>query len=146
LGTAFNDFANFFNNHQRRRGLRYQSDFILPNAHFISAGIDYDQERAVFDSGFAGQNRIPAERRNIGAFIQDQFSYGPRMFITAGFRVENNRADVPANFAKLLVELKSAPCSDMVGFGTEFVPKIAAIYVLRPSGIQSRRGPTRLKA
>src|SRR5262245_34545745 len=145
-GTAFNDFSSFFNNHQRRRGFRYQSDFVLPNAHFISAGVDYDQERAVFDSGFTGQNRVPAERRNVGAFIQDQFSYGPRLFITAGVRVENNRADLSPNFANVLNNLKSAPYEGMVGFGTEVVPKIAAIYVLRPSGIQSRRGPTRLKA
>src|SRR5262249_41633985 len=65
-GTAFNDFTSFFNNHQRRRGLHYQSDFVLPNAHFLSAGIDYEQEHAVFDSGFAGKNRVPVERRIIG--------------------------------------------------------------------------------
>src|SRR5262249_36412080 len=144
-GTAFNDLVSSSNNHQRRRGLRYQSDFLLPTSHFLSAGIDYEQEHAVFDSGFAGKNRVPVQRRNIGTFIQDQFSYGPRLFITPGIRIENNRADVPTSFAKLLEQLRSQPCEDVVGFGTEFVPKIAAIYVVRTSGLQSRRGATRLK-
>jgi vitamin B12 transporter len=145
-GLAFNDFSNYFNNRQRRRGLRYQSDLVLPNAHFISAGVDFDQERAVFDSGFDATSRIAAERRNIGAFIQDQFAYGPRLFITAGVRIENNRADMPAAFTELLRNQGLAPYSGNVGFGTEVVPKISGIYVLRASGIQSRRGATRLKA
>ncbi|MGH9842508.1 MAG: TonB-dependent receptor [Blastocatellia bacterium] len=143
---AFNDFASLFNNHQHRRGFRYQSDFVLPNAHFISAGIDFEQERAVFDSGFAGRNRVPSDRRNVGAFIQDQFAYGPKLFVTAGIRVENNRADLPASFARVLADLKSAPFTGTVGYGTEVMPKLSAVYVLRLSGIRSRRGPTRLKA
>lgn len=145
---AFNDFATLFNNHQRRRGLRYQSDLVLPNAHFISAGIDYEQEDAVFDSGFAGRNRVSAERRNAGAFIQDQFVYGPKLFVTAGVRIEHNRADLPASFARVLSDLNSAPFSGAasVGYGTEVMPKLSAIYVLRLSGIRSRRGATRLKA
>lgn len=144
-GVAFNDFASLFNNNQRRRGLRYQSDFVLPNAHFISAGVDYDQERAVFDSGFTGRNRVPADRRNVGAFLQDQFSYGPRIFVTAGIRIENNRSDLPASFAKALRELNSPAYIGDVGFGSVVAPKIALTYILRPSGIQSRRGQTRLK-
>lgn len=145
-GLAFNDFSNFFENRQRRRGLRYQSDFVLPNAHFISAGLDFDQEHAVFDSGFEGTSRVAAERRNLGFFVQDQFALGPRLFVTAGVRVENNRAEIPAGFARRLVSLNLAPYSGNVGFGTEVAPKISGIYVLRTSGIQSRRGPTRIKA
>ena len=57
---AFNDFANYFNNHQRRRGLRYQTELILPYNQLLSAGVDYEQERAVFDSGFTGRDRVPA--------------------------------------------------------------------------------------
>jgi outer membrane cobalamin receptor len=143
---AFNDFASLFNNHQRRHGLRYQTNLVLPNAHFISAGVEYEKELAVFDSGFAGLNRVPSERRNLGAFIQDQFSRGPKLFVTAGIRIENNRAGLPASFAKVLSDLKSAPFTGTVGYGTVVMPKISAIYVLRLSGIRSRRGPTRLKA
>jgi outer membrane cobalamin receptor len=144
-GTAFNDFASLFNNHQRRRGLRYQSDLVLPTGHFITAGVDYDQERAVFDSGFDGTNRVAAERRNVGAFVQDQFAFTPRLYITAGIRAENNRADVPASILKILGDLGSAPFTGRAGFGTEVTPKIAAILVIRQAGLQSRRGPTRVR-
>ncbi len=143
---AFNDFRFLFNNHQRRRGLRYQTDLVISNSSFISAGVDFEQERAVFDSGFEGGNRVAPDRRNLGAFLQDQFSYGARLFVTAGIRLENNRAEVPAGFAKVLSDLGSTSYNGSAGFGTEFLPKISAIYVLRQSGIQSRRGPTRLKA
>lgn len=144
-GVAFNDFANYFNNHQRRRGLRYQTDLVLPAGHFISAGVEYEQERAVFDSGFAGANRVAPDRTNAGAFIQDQFSYTPRLLITAGVRIENNRADVPAGLAKILGDLGSQPYTGKVGFGTEVMPKLAAILFVRQPGLQSRRGPTLLR-
>ncbi|MCG3162869.1 MAG: Vitamin B12 transporter BtuB [Acidobacteria bacterium] len=144
-GVAFNDFVNYFNNHQRRRSLRYQTDLILPAGHFILAGIEYEQERAVFDSGFAGLNRVAPDRKNLGAFIQDQFAYTSRLFITAGIRVENNRADVPANLTKILSDLGSKPYTGEVGFGTEVMPKLAAILTIRHAGLQSLRGPTRLR-
>ncbi len=142
---AFNDFATSFHNHQRRRGLRYQSDLVVAGGHFISAGIDYDQERAVFDSGFAGANRVAPDRRNVGAYIQDQFAYTPRLLFTVGIRAENNRAEVPANLSKILSDLGSKPYTGEVGFGTEVMPKIAALLVIRQAGLQSRRGPTRLR-
>jgi outer membrane cobalamin receptor len=144
-GTAFNDFASYFNNHQRRRGLRYQSDLVLPSGHFITAGIDYEQERAVFDSGFTVRNRVAPERRNTGVFIQDQFAFTPRLLITAGIRAENNRANVPASLSKILSDLGSTPYTGKVGFGTEITPKIAALLIIRQAGLQSRRGPTRLR-
>ncbi|MGE0129119.1 MAG: TonB-dependent receptor [Blastocatellales bacterium] len=144
-GVAFNDFANYFNNHQRRRGLRYQTDLVLPTGHFISAGVEYEQERAVFDSGFTGANRVAPERKNLGAFIQDQFTYTPRLLITAGIRIENNRAEAPASLVKILSDLGSQPYAGEVGYGTEVMPKLAAILTIRQSGLQSRRGPTRLR-
>ncbi len=145
-GVAFNDFVSYFNNHQRRRGLRYQSNLLLSNRNFVSMGVDYEQERAVFDSGFEGQNRVDSNRTNIGAFLQDQFSYGPRLFVTIGVRIEHNNTKLPAGFTKVLSDLGSASYSGTVGFGTEVMPKISLVYVLRLSGLQSRRGPTRLKA
>lgn len=144
-GVAFNDFANYFNNHQRRRGLRYQTDLVLPAGHFISAGVEYEQERAVFDSGFTAASRVAPHRTNAGAFIQDQFTYTPRLLVTAGIRIENNRADVPAGLAKILSDLGSQTYTGKVGFGTEVMPKLAAILTIRQSGLQSRRGPTRLR-
>lgn len=143
---AFNDYSSAFNNHQRRRGLRYQTEFILPHNHLLTGGVDYEQERAVFDSGFAGQNRVPASRRNIGAFLQDQFAYSPQLLITVGGRVENNRADVPASLATILTSLGSTSYTGKVGFGTEVMPKIAAIYLLPTGNLQSVVGMARLKA
>ncbi len=143
---AFNDFSSLFKNHQRRRGLRYQTELILPHNHLLSVGLDYEQERAVFDSGFAGKNRVPSDRRNVGAFLQDQFALSPQLLITAGVRVENNRADVPANLTKILTQLGSAPYTGSVGFGTEVLPKIAAIYLLPTRDLQAAIGLARIKA
>lgn len=143
---AFNDYVSLFNNHQRRRGLRYQTELILPHNHLISAGLDYEQERAVFDNGFDGKNRVPSDRRNIGAFIQDQFALSPQLLITAGIRVENNRADVPANLSKILSGLGSAPYNGTVGFGTKVLPKIGAVYVLPTRDLQAVVGLARVKA
>ncbi|MBS1790022.1 MAG: TonB-dependent receptor [Acidobacteria bacterium] len=143
---AFNDFSSAFNNHQRRRGLRYQTELILPHNHLISGGVDYEQERAVFDNGFAGQNRVPASRTNVGAFLQDQFAYSPQLLITVGARVENNRADVPASLVTILTSLGSTSYTGKVGFGTEVMPKIAAIYLLPTGNLQSVVGMARLKA
>ncbi|MGH9799026.1 MAG: TonB-dependent receptor [Blastocatellia bacterium] len=66
--------------------------------------------------------------------------------MTAGVRVENNRADVPSSLAAILTRLGSASASGKVGFGTEIMPKIAAIYLLPTSDLQSVVGMTRLKA
>jgi outer membrane cobalamin receptor len=143
---AFNDFSSLFNNHQRRRGLRYQTELILPRNHLFSAGVDYEQERAVFDSGFAGQNRVPSDRRNIGVFLQDQFALSPQLLITAGVRAENNRADVPASLTAILTSLGSTPYSGSVGFGTEVLPKIGAIYILPTRDLQATVGMARIKA
>ncbi len=145
-GAAINDFVDYFNNHQRRRGLRYQTDLVLLTGHFITAGLEYEEERAVFDSGFAGLNRVAPMRRNAGAFIQDQFAYTSRLLINVGARIENNRAVVPAGLSRALNDLGSQAYAGNVGFGTEIMPKIGAFWLLRRSGLQSRRGPTRLRA
>ncbi len=144
-GTAFNDFSSSFNNAQRRRGIRYQNNIITRNGHFLTTGIDYDEERAVFDSGFFGESRVAAERKNTGFFIQDQFAVSPGFLIVAGLRIENNRAGLPDGFNQALSDLGSTTITGVTGFGTIVAPKLAAVFVLRQSGIQSRRGMTRLK-
>ena len=122
---AFNDFASFFNNHQKRRGLRYQSDFVLPHSNLLSTGIEYEKESAVFDSG----SRVAPNRRNIGFFAQNQFFAASRFVLTAGLRVENNRTDLPTSFANVLKTLGSKPFTGSVGFGTKATPKISALIV-----------------
>lgn len=141
---AFNDFASYFKNHQRRRGVRYQSDLVLPHDNLLSAGVDYEQERAVFDSGFTGNNRVAPDRLNTGAFLQDQFSYRDRLVANAGLRVENNRATVPASLSRILKSLGSAPVGGEVGFGTVVVPKVAAAFTVRRGNTDV--GTTRLRA
>ncbi len=141
---AFNDFASFFNNHQKRRGVRYQSDVSLPRNNLLSAGIEFEKENAVFDSGFAGRNRVAPDRRNIGAFVQNQFFIASRFALTAGLRVENNRADLPANFANVLQSLGSAPFTGTIGFGTQVAPKVAAMIVARQG--HEAVGATKLRA
>lgn len=141
---AFNDFVSFFNNHQKRRGVRYQSDVSLPHNNLLSAGIEYEQESAVFDSGFAGTNRVAPSRKNTGAFVQNQFFIASRFALTAGLRVENNRAELPANFASVLQSLGSAPFTGAIGFGTQVIPKVAAMIVARQG--DEAIGATKLRA
>ena len=127
---AFNDFRSFFSNHQRRRGIRYQSDLALPASNLVSAGLDFEQERAVFVNGFDGRDRVSPSRRNIGFFVQDQFTLIPNLSIVAGLRVENNHAEVPDDLARILASLGSAAVTGDVGFGTRVVPRVAASYQL----------------
>lgn len=141
---AFNDFVSYFRNHQRRRGLRYQSDLILPHNNLFTAGVDWEQERAVFDSGFTRTNRVAPDRMNTGVFAQNQFAYRNRLVVNAGLRIENNRADVPASLSNILKSLGSAPVSGEVGFGTVVVPKVAVALTMR-SG-EASIGATRLRA
>jgi vitamin B12 transporter len=141
---AFNDFRSFFSNHQRRRGIRYQSDIALPAANLVSAGLDFEQERAVFVSGFDGTNRVAPDRRNIGFFVQDQFTLVARLSVVAGMRVENNRASVPDDLVRILTSLGSAPITGEVGFGTKVVPRIAASYVISRGNTDV--GMTRIRA
>ncbi|MFZ4984764.1 MAG: TonB-dependent receptor [Blastocatellia bacterium] len=145
-GTAFNDFRSLFSNHQRRFGFRYQSDLVAINGHFISSGIDYETESAVFDSGFEGLNRVTARRNNTGIYTQDQFSYGSRLFFNAGVRVESNQASLPTELTAILKSLGSASYTGTIGFGTRVMPKAALTWVVQQSGLQSRFGPTRLRA
>ncbi|MFN7828587.1 MAG: TonB-dependent receptor, partial [Acidobacteriota bacterium] len=98
-----------------------------------------------FDSGFDGLNRVSARRSNTGIFVQDQFSAGSRLFFNAGLRVEDNRASLPGELAFILQRLGSATSTGQIGFGTRLMPKAALTWVLRQSGLQSQRGPTRLR-
>jgi vitamin B12 transporter len=144
-GTAFNDFSGLFSNHQRRLGIRYQSDVILNNGHFVSSGLDYEEESAVFDSGFAGGNRVASQRRSTGLYVQDQFAYRARLYFTTGLRLEENRASLPESFPRILAGLGSAPYQGTIGFGTQLVPRASLAWVVRQSGLQSRLGSTRLR-
>ncbi len=142
------DRREYFNNHYRRRGLRYQTDLadLAPlKGHFITAGLEYEEERAVLDSGFEGESHVAPMRTNAGAFVQDQFAYTSRVVINLGVRVENNQAKVSQGFSKALFNFGSRLYDGKVGFGTEVMPKVGALILLRRAGLQSQRGPTRLR-
>jgi iron complex outermembrane receptor protein/vitamin B12 transporter len=143
---AFNDFVSLFNNHQRRRGLRYQSDLALPFGNLLSTGVDYEHERAVFDNGFAGQNRVAPDRTNVGVFLQNQFSYASRLILTAGLRVEHNRAEMPANLQQILGSLGSTKFDGRPGFGTKVAPKVSAMLLAWHGQSQGAVGATKLRA
>lgn len=142
---AFNDFVSLFNNHQRRRGVRYQSDLALPFGNLFSAGVDYEHEHAVFDSGFAGTNRVAPDRTNVGVFLQNQFTYAARLILTAGVRIENNHAEMPAGLAQILSNLGSKTFSGSPGFGTKVAPKVAVMILARHGESQAAVGATRLR-
>lgn len=149
------DRSYYMNNHYRRRGLRYQTDLSdladltglnLLRGHFITAGLEYEDEHAVLDSGFGGLSRVAPMRENFGGFVQDQFTYFSRLVINLGFRLEKDQASVPDGLDMTLVGLGSQPYMGKVGFGTEVMPKIGALYLLRRAGLQSVIGATRLRA
>jgi outer membrane cobalamin receptor len=147
-GILRSDRSDYFNNHHRRRGLRYQTDLAdiaALRGHFITAGLEYEEERAVLDSGFTGLNRVAPMRKNAGAFLQDQFAYTSRLVINLGVRVENNQAKVPQDLTKALFDFGSRLYGSKVGFGTEVMPKFGALLLLRRAGLQSQKGPTRLR-
>src|SRR5215813_8234983 len=132
------DRREYFNNHYRRRGLRYQTDLadLAPlKGHFITAGLEYEEERAVLDSGFAGESHVAPMRMNAGAFVQDQFAYTSRVVINLGVRVENNRAKVPQDFSKALINFGLRLYDGKVGYGTEVMPKVGALILLRRAGL-----------
>ncbi|HWQ35363.1 MAG TPA: TonB-dependent receptor [Blastocatellia bacterium] len=141
---AFNDFAFYFRNHQRRRAVRYQSDLALRASNLLSAGFEWEQERAVFVGDFSGANRNAPERRNAGFFVQDQFAYASRLLVTAGLRIENNHARLPAQFASGLASAGSAPFTAEAGFGTKLAPKVSGVLFARRG--DAVFGATKLRA
>jgi vitamin B12 transporter len=89
---------------------------------------------------------VAPKRTNAGAFIQDQFAYTSRLVLNFGIRIENNRASVPEVLSKTLFDVGSLPYDSRVGYGTEVMPKIGAMLLIRRAGLQSQKGPTRLRA
>ena len=146
-GGVRSDRSDYFNNHYRRRGLRYQTDLadIAPlRGHFITAGIEYEEERAVLDSGFAATSRVAPMRRNAGVPPGSI-----RLHVASGHQRRSPRRKQPGQgplgLLKALNDLGSQPYDSKVGFGTEVMSKVGALLLLRRAGLQSQRGPTRLR-
>lgn len=142
-GTFGDDFAFLFNNHQKRAGFQYQTILTLGRSNLLTGGIDFDHESAVFDDGFS---RVSPARNNLGMYVQDQLAAGGRLFITAGVRVERNKATVPDDLRLLLESFGSTAPRGEVGFGLSANPKLAATFLARRHREGGVFGATRLKA
>lgn len=141
--SFFPDSAFTFIEHQRRQGIHYQSIAALTAANVLTAGLDFERESAVFTDDFS---RVSPDRDNLGFYVQDQFTWRERLFLTAGIRVERNTGSVPEDLRAALLSLgSSAPIGD-VGFGVEANPKVGVTIIARPHSEDFALGATRLRA
>jgi len=137
------DFASTFGDHEKREGFQYQAIAALGKANLLTGGVDFERETGVFDDGFS---RVSPTRNNLGVYIQDQFAWRERLFVTAGVRVERNTASVPADLRAALESLGSTAPTGEVGFGTSANPKLAVSWLARRHSENATLGATRLKA
>ena len=140
------DFASTFKDHQKRSGIHYQALATVNNSNLLTAGLDFEHESAVIDSSNDfSRARVSPTRDNLGIYVQDQFAWRDRVFLTAGVRIEHNISDVPDDLRGVLLSLGSkAPTGD-VGFGFSANPKVAASFVARRHQDDAVFGATRLK-
>ncbi len=137
------DFTLNFREHQKRAGVHYQTIAALNRHNLFTAGLDYENEAAVFTDEFS---RVSPSRNNVGIYFQDQFSWHDRVFINGGVRIERNSGDVPEDLRAALAVLGStAPIGD-VGFGVSANPHIALSAIVRPHQEDALFGITRLSA
>lgn len=136
-GTFGVDFAFQFRSHQRRHGLHYQSDFALPARNLLSVGFDFERETGNLSG-------VRPERDNFGYYIQDQWAVRDRLFVRAGVRIEDNRADIPADLLATLRSLGSALPQGHAGFGVSANPRVSVAYFLAAPR-ETRLGGTRLR-
>jgi outer membrane cobalamin receptor len=137
------NFAFTFGDHEKRAGFQYQAIAALGKANVLTGGVDFEHESGVFDDGFS---RVSPTRNNLGVYVQDQFAWRERVFVTAGVRVERNTASVPADLRAALESLGSAAPAGEVGFGISANPKLAAALLARRHRDNAALGATRIKA
>jgi vitamin B12 transporter len=119
----FSDFTFDSRTDLRRHHASYQVDGTVASAHsgthVETALVDWEGERATLGDALAGTS-VPASRNNVGLTLQHQALW-PRIFVTAGVRVEHNAS-----------------------FGTATVPRVAAVWYARTGG--DAAGTTRVHA
>src|SRR6266571_89425 len=105
---AVSDFADpaGFQNDVRRLTLGYQAEGQAGRRHLLSVGVDLERETGAL--GARAEPLLSPRRTNVGAYAQDRFVAGDRLFVTAGARVERNAS-----------------------FGTRVVPRAALAWRLR---------------
>jgi vitamin B12 transporter len=137
------DFATTFRDHEKRAGFQYQLIAALGAANVLTGGVDFEHESGVFDDGFS---RVSPTRDNLGVYVQDQFAWRERLFVTAGVRVERNTASLPADLRAALTALGSVVPAGDVGFGVSASPKLSASLLVRRHRDDAAFGATRIKA
>lgn len=133
-------------NHQRKRGLHYQSIGLPEKKHGLTAGFDWEREDATFDAfDRFSAIRIAASRDTYAFYAQDQFSLYDRVFVSGGFRADHNRGKVPAGLVSILRDLGSAVKGATGGFGTKISPKISVRVIAHSNHTSHLLGSTNIK-
>jgi vitamin B12 transporter len=70
-----------FETTENRNYLDWQNNFQLDARNLITAGVSYKREELETDN---------LNRRSVGVYLQEQFSWADRFFLTAGGRYDNN--------------------------------------------------------
>jgi outer membrane cobalamin receptor len=113
----FSDFAYDSRTDLRRHHASYQVDGTASPAgagtHVDTALVDWDGERATLRDALAGTS-VPASRNNVGVTLQHQALW-PRVFVTAGVRVERNASFGNATVPRLAVAWYVRKGTDAIG-------------------------------
>lgn len=117
------DFVSQFGAHQRRHGVHYQSDVALPARNLLSLGVDFERETGNLSG-------VRPERDNFGYYFQNQWTALNRLFVRAGVRIEQNRADIPPDLLATLRSVGSALPQGDAGFGVSVNPRASVAYFL----------------
>ena len=123
-GRQSSDFTSDTANRLHRHHADYQADLHVASGarlgdQLFTVLADWDGERVTAINRMS-KVETPNSRDNFGVSVQEQMLW-PRFFVTAGGRIEKNES-----------------------FGTAFVPRVTAVYVVHPS--TATLGETRLKA
>ncbi len=121
------DFAAIHStNEERRLSLDYFWNLLAPPMFEISSVVttgfayereEFEQHTIVTETSFPSSSANEASRDNRAFYLQGQFDWKKRLFLTAGFRVDDNSA-----------------------FGTEVTPRVSAAYILPITETKVRGG------
>lgn len=113
----------------RRAAIRAQTDIRVRDGVDVSAGIEFQRERAtstfITDDSFSP---IPVERSVAGYFGELRWSARDRLFVTSGVRVDDIRRDALAGFNDPFSPRPDFPSDRVVSTN----PRLAAAWLARP--------------
>jgi len=85
--TLFDGISDFysdtFRQDENRHFVDWQNSLNLGPAHLLTAGLSFRRESSATEN---------FHRRSVGIYVQDQFELGPRTFLTAGIRWDDNNS------------------------------------------------------